>query len=112
MQYVFGDGDRRLGVLTDVGSTTVAHRVDAVGIGGVVLECNHDQSMLAEGAYPAVVKRRIASRFGHLANGAAADLLSRLDTLRLRHLVAAHLSTQNNRAELARTTLAEKSDGT
>jgi hypothetical protein len=35
-------------------------------------------------------------------------LLARLDTLRLRHLVAAHLSTQNNRAELARKTLAEK----
>jgi phosphoribosyl 1,2-cyclic phosphodiesterase len=54
-----------------------------------------------------VVKRRIAGRFGHLANRAAADLLARLDTTRLRHLVAAHLSRQNNRTELARTALAD-----
>ncbi len=107
VQYVFGDGDRRLGVLTDVGSTTVHIESMLSGLEALVLECNHDETMLSEGAYPAVVKRRIAGRFGHLANGAAADLLARLDTLRLRHLVAAHLSMQNNRAELARTTLAQ-----
>jgi phosphoribosyl 1,2-cyclic phosphodiesterase len=62
--------------------------------------------MLAEGSYPPVVRKRIAGRFGHLANSAAGDLLSRLDTSRLRHLVAAHLSMQNNRAHLARSMLA------
>jgi len=107
VQYVFGDGDRRLGVLTDVGATTAHIESMLSGLEALVLECNHDEAMLGAGSYPAVVKRRIAGRFGHLANRAAADLLTRLDTTRLRHLVAAHLSRQNNRAELARAALAD-----
>ena len=107
VQYVFGDGDRRLGVLTDVGATTAHIESMLSGLEALVLECNHDETMLSEGSYPAVVKRRIAGRFGHLANRAAADLLARLDTSRLGHLVAAHLSMQNNRADLARAVLAD-----
>ena len=107
VQYVFGDGDCRLGVLTDVGTATAHIESMLSGLEALVLECNHDEGMLSRGSYPPVVKRRMAGRFGHLANRAAADLLARLDTRRLQHLVAAHLSRQNNRAELARTALAE-----
>jgi len=107
VQYVFSGGESRLGVLTDVGTTTAHLESMLSGLEALVLECNHDETMLTEGSYPAVVKRRIAGRFGHLANGAAANLLARLDTTRLRHLVAAHLSRQNNRAEIARATLAD-----
>lgn len=106
VQYLFGDGERRLGVLTDVGATTPHIESMLSGLEALVLECNHDETMLAAGSYPPVVKKRIAGRFGHLANGAAAALLSRLDTSRLRHVVAAHLSLQNNRADLAQSTLA------
>ncbi len=45
------------------------------GCDGLVLEFNHDAELLARSAYPASVKRRIAGRFGHLENGAAAALL-------------------------------------
>ena len=107
VQYVFGDGDRRLGVLTDTGSATAHIESMLSGLEALVLECNHDEELLTLGSYPAVVKKRIAGRFGHLANSAAADLLARLDTSRLRHLVAAHLSRQNNRADLARAGLAK-----
>lgn len=107
VQYVLGDGEHRLGVLTDVGATTAHIESMLSGLEALVLECNHDEAMLRESAYPAVVKRRIAGRLGHLANRAAADLLSRLDTSRLHHLVAAHLSRQNNRAALARAVLAD-----
>jgi phosphoribosyl 1,2-cyclic phosphodiesterase len=107
VQYVFGDGDCRLGVLTDIGMATAHVESMLSGLEALVLECNHDETMLSRGSYPPVVKRRIAGRFGHLANRAAADLLARLDTVRLRHLVAAHLSRQNNLAELARAALAD-----
>lgn len=106
VQYVLGDGEHRLGVLTDVGTATAHIESMLSGLEALVLECNHDETMLSEGSYPAAVKRRIAGRFGHLANRAAADLLARIDTTRLHHLVAAHLSRQNNRAELARAELA------
>ena len=106
-QYVFGDGLKRLGVITDVGESTrhieqMLSRCDAL-----VLECNHDETMLQQGSYPQPLKDRIASRRGHLDNAAAAALLGKLDYSRLSCLVAAHLSQQNNRPELAKAALAQ-----
>lgn len=106
VQFVFTDGRHRFGVVTDLGSTTphverMLDRCDAL-----VLECNHDADMLERGDYPAQLKRRIAGRFGHLDNAASAALLAALDTARLQHLVAAHLSQQNNTPGLARAALA------
>jgi phosphoribosyl 1,2-cyclic phosphodiesterase len=63
--------------------------------------------MLAASAYPPSLQRRISGRLGHLDNAAAASLLSQLDVSRLQHLVAAHLSEQNNRPELAVAALAD-----
>ena len=67
----------------------------------LVLECNHDTEMLIRSDYPYSLKQRVGGRFGHLNNQNAADILSRLDTSRLQHLIAAHLSRKNNTAELA-----------
>ena len=105
-QFVFGDGSSRVGLLTDAGSLTAHMQSVLSGLDALVLECNHDSTMLWEGAYPHRLKERIAGRFGHLANDTAAELLSLIDCSRLKHLVAAHLSKQNNDPELARTALA------
>ena len=105
-QYVFSDGSRRLGVLTDTGCSTPHIEAMLSGCDALVLECNHDPGMLQASSYPQKLRERIAGRYGHLDNGAAADLLARLDTGRLKHLVAAHLSQENNRPELARAALA------
>jgi phosphoribosyl 1,2-cyclic phosphodiesterase len=105
-QYVFGDGARRLGVLTDVGCSTPHIESVLSGCDALVLECNHDAEMLRMSSYPQRLRERIAGRFGHLDNGAAAGLLSRLDNGKLKHLVAAHLSRENNRPDLARAALA------
>lgn len=106
VQFVFSDGRHRLGVVTDLGSTTPHVERMLTGCDALVLECNHDAGMLQQGGYPPHLKRRIAGRFGHLDNAAAAALLSGLDTSRLQHLIAAHLSQQNNTPSLARTALA------
>ena len=110
VQYVFSDGRRRLGVLTDCGTVTahVLSMLDACD--ALVLECNHDPRLLAASSYPAMLKRRISGNFGHLGNGQAAELLTRIETSRLQHIVAAHLSEQNNRPELAVTALATALD--
>ena len=104
--YVFSDGARRLGVLTDLGASTPHVEATLSGVNALVLECNHDLEMLLSGPYPPALKARVAGRFGHLDNGAAARLLAQLDCSRLSHLLAAHLSKQNNRRELARAALA------
>ena len=48
----------------------------------------------------------MGGRHGHLNNAQAAELLGRLDTTKLQHLVAAHLSDKNNRPALAQQALA------
>ncbi|MGE5027902.1 MAG: MBL fold metallo-hydrolase [Betaproteobacteria bacterium] len=105
VQYVFSDGSRRLGVLTDAGNSTPHIEAVLSGCDALVLECNHDTDMLRNGPYPPMLKQRVAGRFGHLDNGAAARLLANLDTGRLQHMIAAHLSEKNNTPELAREAL-------
>ncbi|MDD5328879.1 MAG: MBL fold metallo-hydrolase [Sulfuricella sp.] len=105
VQYVFGDGCKRLGVLTDTGNSTPHIEALLSGCDAMVLECNHDPDMLRDGPYPPMLKRRVAGRFGHLDNGAAARLLAKLDNRRLQHMIAAHLSEKNNTPELARAAL-------
>ena len=106
VQYVFSNGKARLGVLTDVGTIT-PHIVDCLrDCDALVLECNHDPDLLAASAYPMSLKRRISGDYGHLANVQAASLLRQIDTHRLQHVVAAHLSEQNNRPDLVVTALA------
>lgn len=109
-QFVFSDGDTRLGFMTDVGSVT-SHMLRALdGCEALVLETNHDIESLENGDYPPSLKARIRSAHGHLDNRAAGLLLKRLDTTRLNCLVAAHLSKKNNRPELARAALADALD--
>ena len=101
VQYVFTDGDARLGVVTDLGTVT-QHVVEKLsGCQALVIECNHDLDMLMEGPYPVSLKHRVAGRFGHLSNSDAGRLVAALDRSRLRHLIAAHLSQQNNKPALA-----------
>jgi len=107
VQFVVGDGAHRLGVLTDIGATTPHVEASLTGCDALVLECNHDLGMLEGSDYPWPLKQRIAGRFGHLHNEAAAALLGAIDTSRLQHLVAAHLSQQNNTPERARGALSK-----
>jgi len=106
VQYVFSDGAVKLGVLTDTGSLTphIAESLNACD--ALVLECNHDLDMLMRGPYPANLKKRVAGKFGHLDNATAAQLLSIIDCSKLKHILAAHLSAQNNLPELAQAALA------
>lgn len=101
VQYVFSDGSVRLGVVTDLGTVT-QHVVEKLsGCEALVIECNHDLDMLMTGPYPDALKRRVAGRFGHLSNADGGRLVAALDRGRLRHLIAAHLSQQNNTPALA-----------
>lgn len=106
VQYVFSDGMRRLGVLTDSGTSTPHIESMLSGCHALVLECNHDLELLMNNRrYPASLKQRISGAYGHLDNATAAKLLAQLDTRALQHIVAAHLSAKNNRPELARAAL-------
>ena len=106
-QFVFSDGARRLGVLTDAGCSTPHIEQMLSGCDALLLECNHDLDLLRNSGYPASLKQRISGRFGHLDNATAARLLAAVAGPQLKHVVAVHLSQQNNSPELARAALAK-----
>ena len=98
LQFIFSppDNSSRLGLLTDTGHITT-HIVEAFDkLDGLLLEFNYDPDMLERGPYPEPLKQRVGGRHGHLSNVQSMELLSRIDTSQLRHLVAAHISEKNN----------------
>jgi len=106
VQYVVSDGSAQLGVLTDIGISTRHVEKVLSGMSALVLECNYDRDMLWSGGYPRWLKERIGGPFGHLDNRESARLLAALDRSKLKHIIGAHLSQQNNKPELARDALA------
>jgi phosphoribosyl 1,2-cyclic phosphodiesterase len=106
LQMCVTDGDARMGVLTDLGHVSAHVMEQLAGCGTLVLECNHDEAMLLASSYPPLLKRRVAGAWGHLANSAAALAAQGLLAHGLKQVLAAHLSEQNNRPELAREALA------
>jgi len=105
VQFVFSDGDKKLGVLTDTGRSTPHIEATLSGCDALVLECNHDSTLLAKSHYPHSLKQRVGGDYGHLNNADAAALLSKLNNSRLQHIVAAHLSRSNNTPLLAQQAL-------
>jgi len=95
-QFVFHNGDFRLGLLTDVGFITPVIESALTLCDGLLLEANHDMAMLEHGEYPEYLKQRVGGRFGHLNNVQSAELLAKIDTSRLQHIVAMHISEKNN----------------
>jgi phosphoribosyl 1,2-cyclic phosphodiesterase len=105
VQCLFSDGRHKLGVLTDVGRSTPHIEAQLSQCDALVLECNHDASMLQTGPYAWSLKKRVGGDLGHLENTDSANLLAKLDNSKLQHLVAAHLSATNNTPQLAKTAL-------
>lgn len=101
-----GEDADSLGYVTDTGVLTDEARSALAGVRVLALESNHDERMLQTGPYPYVVKQRIASDRGHLSNAQAAAALAELAHGGLRHVVAMHVSQENNTYRLPRETLA------
>lgn len=57
--------------------------------------------MLQVGPYPYLLKQRILGARGHLSNGNSAKLLCQLLSQKLKHVILAHLSKDNNYPDLA-----------
>lgn len=95
-QFVFEAIGRKLGIVTDLGSVSAHVQASFNGCDALLLEANHDVSMLWQGAYPPALKRRVAGDWGHLSNQQAQDFVCSLDLQKLSTLVLGHISEQNN----------------
>lgn len=90
-----------LGIATDTGYVTEGMRAALIGCHSVIIECNHDLDMLRCGSYPAELKRRIASKFGHLSNDDCAAFAKELSESGTKEFLLAHISRENNEPEIA-----------
>jgi phosphoribosyl 1,2-cyclic phosphodiesterase len=99
-QFIFIQGEARLGILTDVGSLTPHVVAQYQTCRSLVLEFNHDPALLAASAYPARLKRRIAGDYGHFSNLQSQNLLKAMQPAQLRRVVAAHLSERTNHPDI------------
>ena len=100
IQYMFSDGNLRLGILTDLGHYTPHVLSSYSKCHGLLLESNYDEEMLANGPYPQFLKERVSGLFGHLSNRQASELLGRLDLTQLQTLVLGHISDKNNHPDI------------
>lgn len=102
----------RAAICTDVGYASRNLRRGVADVDILVLEANHDETMLANGPYPPWLQARIASRAGHLSNRECASLVRDSVTRQLRQIVLAHLSEHNNTPTMAYDTLRAAIKGT
>ena len=99
--YVVDTGSGTLGCATDLGYMPASLLSHLKGLDLVVLEANHDETMLKNGPYPYPLKQRILGTRGHLSNDGCACAAVELAESGTGALVLAHLSEQNNLPELA-----------
>lgn len=99
--FTIGSKGLKMGIATDLGVATgmVKHHLKECDL--LILEANHDPTMLIEGPYSWPLKQRIKSRNGHLSNEESRDLLSEVKHDGLCHVILAHLSEINNTPEKA-----------
>ncbi len=96
-----------IGYATDTGILPEAAFQTLEGVRVVALESNHDISMLRCGPYPRNLQDRILSGCGHLSNAQAAAAAQQIVTENTEHLVAMHISQDNNLPCLAVRSFAE-----
>lgn len=95
-------------VFTDIGELQEELLQTVAGCQAIYIEANYDHAMLLAGTYPAMLKKRISGRYGHLSNDDCATAVCRLLEQGTERFVLSHISKDNNYPELARLTVDSK----
>lgn len=95
---------KSLGIATDLGRITPEVKNKLQNLDALLVEANHDISMLEAGPYPWITKKRIKSGVGHLSNEDCGELLAAVTHSNLKLVVLMHMSETNNHPELAKIT--------
>jgi phosphoribosyl 1,2-cyclic phosphodiesterase len=91
----------KIGIATDLGHATSLVKSHLRQCNLLILEANHDPTMLIDGPYPWPLKQRIQSRVGHLSNEDSKKLLCEVKHNSLSCVILAHLSETNNTPQKA-----------
>lgn len=103
--YIIDTGNRKIGVMTDVGEETPGATELLCHCDVLVVESNHDYDKLWNGAYPYMLKKRIGGKYGHFSNDQCGELLKKTVDCKVRNIILSHLSKENNTPDLAYNTV-------
>lgn len=101
VSYLIEYKNKKIAIATDMGKVSTTILDILKGVDGILLESNHDVSMLEASFYPYDLKKRILGEKGHLNNEDAARALVKLYHPGLKWVVLGHLSKENNLPDLA-----------
>lgn len=90
-----------ISVFTDIGFPEPSVLSAVSGSKLVFIEANYDHEMLMGGSYPAMLKERIAGRYGHLSNDECATAVHHLLESGTCYFALSHISQENNHPDLA-----------
>lgn len=100
--YTIENKGKKVSIATDFGVFTEEIFNNIKDSQSILLECNHDVSMLKYGPYPYNLKRRILSEVGHLSNDDCGNALVNLANHGVgKNVILGHLSKTNNQPDLA-----------
>ncbi len=105
--YNIFENDNKISIVTDLGYTTNVVVENLFDSRLVILEANHDEKMLMNGPYPAILKSRILSKKGHLSNVSSAKVVAELAQHNVKQILFAHLSEENNTPEVCYNTICD-----
>lgn len=106
--YLIKTDKSTVGVFTDLGDFN-SEIVDALSqCETAVLEANHDIEMLMNGPYSFPLKNRILGKNGHLSNIQCAELICKATEGKMKNVILAHLSAENNTPPLAYATISDR----
>jgi phosphoribosyl 1,2-cyclic phosphodiesterase len=98
--YFIHNGNKKVSVITDLGESNPLLEKRVSECNAILIEANHDPSMLQKGPYPDILKKRISGARGHLSNQQTAKVLRKAVNEETPILLA-HLSKVNNTPQLA-----------
>ena len=94
-------GEETLVYITDTGYVNECLFTELYNAEYIVMESNHDPSMLMRTARPFLTKQRILSENGHLCNLDSARVLSKIIGPNTKAITLAHISKEGNTTTLA-----------
>jgi len=98
----------KVGICTDLGFPTTLVRSRLKDCDYLMLEANHEPSMVHACSRPMIYKQRVLGRNGHLSNAECASLLAEVMGDNLKHIHLAHLSQECNAEATALDTVRKK----
>lgn len=105
--YIIHDESSSLVYITDTGYINRKYHEKLSNKNYYVIESNHDVELLMNGSYPYHLKQRILGDRGHLSNKSCADYMAKFIGDNTKGVILIHLSEENNRKEIAYSTLTD-----